>query len=122
MDCPYRGDSLIKVLKCSEDDDQGPLISLSLGTEFHPINLKNVFDELLASVEGSVLKGNLAGRDKKDIVKKYESLQIISDKENLKKSCEDKELSSSSMQKLADNINSPQTQKVKDLVKKFEAL
>ena len=72
MDCPYRGDPLIKVLKCSGDDDQG--------AGFQPINLKDVFDELSASVEGSArtLTGVVAGkpqfetRDKIDIVKKYE--------------------------------------------------
>merc|ERR1719510_2235345 len=57
VDCPYRGDPLIKVLKCSGDDDQG--------AEFQPINLKNVFDELSASVEGSarILTGEVAGKE-----------------------------------------------------------
>ena len=91
MDCPYRGDPLIKVLKCSGDDDQG--------AEFQAINLKDVFEELSASVEGCVLAGRLAGRDKKHIVKKYETLEVIND-----------------------NIKSPRTQKVKDLVKRYEAL
>ena len=77
MDCPYRGDPLIKVLKCSGDDDQG--------VKFQPIHLKDVFDELSASVEGSarIITGRVAGkfqyetRDKKDIVKKYETLEVI---------------------------------------------
>ena len=77
------------------------------GAEFQPIDLENVFDELSASVEGSadIVTGVVAGkpqfetRDKKDIVKKYESLEVIND-----------------------NITSPRTQKVKDLVKKYEAL
>ena len=98
MDCPYRGDPLIKVLKCSGDDQ---------GVEFQPINLKDIFDELSASVEGSariatgvdvIGKFQYETRDKKDIVKKYESLEVIND-----------------------NITSPRMQKVKDLVKKYEA-
>ena len=96
MDCPYRGDPLIKVLKCSGDDDQG--------AEFQDINLKDVFDKLSASVEGCVLKGRLAGRDKKDIVKKYESLEIFGDDETLQKSCENEELSSSSTQEEVDKV------------------
>ena len=77
MDCPYRGDPLIKVLKCSGDDDQG--------VEFQPINLKDVFDELSASVKGSarIITGytdkqfQYETRDKKNIVKKYETLKVI---------------------------------------------
>ena len=83
MDCPYRGDPLIKVLKCSGDDNQG--------AEFKDINLNDVFDELSASVEGSarICTGVIAGeyqfetRDKKDIVKKYETLEVINDKQEL---------------------------------------
>ena len=85
MDCPYRGDPLIKVLKCSGDDDQGP--------EFQPIKLKDVFDELSASVEGSadIVTGRVAGedqwetRDKKDIVKKYETLEVINLRRQIEK-------------------------------------
>ena len=90
MDCPYRGDPLITVLKCSGDDAQG--------VEFQPINLKDVFDELSASVEGSarIITGVVAGkpqfetRDKIDIVKKYETLEVINLKcqiEKKKKNC-----------------------------------
>ena len=79
MDCPYRGDPLIKVLKCSGDDDQG--------AEFQTINLKDVIDELSASVVGSARvatgynrndnKWQYETRDKKDILKKYETLEVI---------------------------------------------
>ena len=87
VDCPYRGDPLIKVLKFSGDDSQRAV--------FQPINLKDVFDELSASVEGSaeIATGKDAGgklyefetRDKKDIVKKYQSLQTQKVKDLVKK-------------------------------------
>ena len=56
----------MKVIKVDSSNDQG--------ADFHPVNLKQVFQELKASVEGK----DRRGRDKKDIVKRWESLQIIS--------------------------------------------
>ena len=46
------------------------------GADFQPINFKEVFQELKASVEGK----DRRGRDKKDIVKEFESLKIIQEK------------------------------------------
>mgnify|MGYP003311242457 CR=1 FL=1 len=64
----------MKVIKVDSSNDQG--------ADFQPINLKEVFRELKASVEGSAgmfdfEKRELLTRDKKDIVKEFESLQII---------------------------------------------
>ena len=58
----------MKVIKVDSSNDQG--------ADFQPINLKEVFQELEASVEG---KDQESGKDKKDIVKEYESLKIIDD-------------------------------------------
>ena len=55
----------MKVIKVDSSNDQG--------ADFQTINLRKVFQELKASVEGK----DYWGRDKKDIVKKYESLKII---------------------------------------------
>ena len=60
----------MKVIKVDSSNDQG--------AHFQPINFKEVFQELKASVEGKDEKG----RDKKDIVKKYESLKIIGDSDD----------------------------------------
>ena len=57
----------MKVIKVDSSNDQG--------ADFQPINFTEVFQELKASVEGKYWQG----RDKKDIVKEYESLQIIDD-------------------------------------------
>ena len=57
----------MKVIKVDSSNDQG--------ADFQTIKLKEVFQELKASVEG---KKDHLGRDKKDIVKKYGSLKIIS--------------------------------------------
>ena len=51
----------MKVIKVDSSNDQG--------ADFQPINLKKVFQELKASVEGK----DYRGRDKKDIVKEFES-------------------------------------------------
>ena len=56
----------MKVIKVDSSNDQG--------ADFQPINLTEVFQELKASVEGK----DVVGRDKKDMVKKYKSLKIIS--------------------------------------------
>ena len=56
----------MKVIKVDSSNDQG--------ADFQPVNLKEVFPELKASVEGK----DDEGKDKKDIVKKYESMKIIS--------------------------------------------
>ena len=56
----------MKVIKVDSSNDQG--------AHFQPINFKEVFQELKASVEG---KDMILG-DKKDVVKKFESLKIIS--------------------------------------------
>ena len=70
MDCPFRGGNpLIKILKCTGE-----------GAEFKPIDLEDVFDELSSSVEGSCEmyeNYDFLTVDKKDIVKKYETLKII---------------------------------------------
>ena len=55
----------MKVIKVDSSNDQG--------ADFQPINLNKVFQELKASVEG---KDHFSGKDKKDIVKKYESLKL----------------------------------------------
>ena len=60
LECPYRGEALMKVIKVDSSNDQG--------ADFQPINFKEVFQELKASVEG---------RDKKKIVKQIESFKII---------------------------------------------
>ena len=60
----------MKVIKVDSSNDQG--------ADFQPINLKEVFQELKASVEG---KKDCWGDDTKDIVKRYESLKIIDDSE-----------------------------------------
>ena len=49
----------MKVIKVDSSNDQG--------ADFQPINLKKVFQELKASVEG---------RYKKDMAKKYENLKL----------------------------------------------
>ena len=61
---------------------------------------KNDARESLARIVTGAVAGEFQyeTRDKKDIVKKYESLEVIND-----------------------NITSPRMQKVKDLVKKYEA-
>ena len=59
----------MKVIKVDSSNDQG--------ADFQTINLKEVFQELKASVEGK----DTWGKDKKDIVKKFESLKIIDDSE-----------------------------------------
>ena len=51
----------MKVIKVDSSNDQG--------ADFQPINLNEVFQELKASVKG---------KDKKNIVKQYKSLKIIS--------------------------------------------
>ena len=56
----------MKVIKVDSSNDQG--------ADFQPINLNKVFQELKASVEG---KDQNSGKDKKDVVKQYESLKII---------------------------------------------
>ena len=56
----------MKVIKVDSSNDQG--------ADFQTIKLKEVFQELKASVEGK----DSFGRDKKYIVKEYESLKIIS--------------------------------------------
>ena len=55
----------MKVIKVDSSNDQG--------ADFQTINFKEMFQELKASVEGK----DRWGDDKKDIVKKYESLKII---------------------------------------------
>ena len=57
----------MKVIKVDSSNDQG--------ADFQPINLTEVFQELKASVEGK--ETSYPYRDKKDIVKEYESLKII---------------------------------------------
>ena len=64
----------MKVIKVDSSNDQG--------AHFQTINFKEVFQELKASVEGSAKtydyeKGEFIGRDKKDIVERFESLKII---------------------------------------------
>ena len=61
----------MKVIKVDSSNDQG--------ADFQTIKLKEVFQELKASVEG---KDQDSGKDKKDIVKKYESLKIIGDSDD----------------------------------------
>ena len=58
----------MKVIKVDSSNDQG--------ADFQTINFREVFRELKASVEG---KKDRYGNDKKEIVKKYESLKIIDD-------------------------------------------
>ena len=65
LECPYRGEALMKVIKVDSSNDQG--------ADFQPINFKEVFQELTASVEGKYWQG----RDKKYIVKEYESLSYL---------------------------------------------
>ena len=68
----------MKVIKVDSSNDQG--------AHFQTVNFKEVFQELKASVEGK----DRWGRDKKDIVKEYESLKIIGDSddsENESKTC-----------------------------------
>ena len=60
----------MKVIKVDSSNDQG--------ADFQPINLTEVFQELKASVEGK----DRRGRDKKDIVKDFESLKIIGDSDD----------------------------------------
>ena len=55
----------MKVIKVDSSNDQG--------ADFQTIKLKEVFQELKASVEG---KDGWSGKDKKDRVKELESLQI----------------------------------------------
>ena len=57
----------MKVIKVDSSNDQG--------ADFQTIKLKEVFQELKASVEGKYRRG----RYKKDTLKKYESLKIIED-------------------------------------------
>ena len=59
LECPYRGEALMKVIKVDSSNDQG--------ADFQTINFKEVFQELKASVEG---------RDNKKIMKKYASLKL----------------------------------------------
>ena len=58
----------MKVIKVDSSNDQG--------AHFQTVNFKEVFQELKASVEGKKVRW---GEDKKDMVKKYESLKIIDD-------------------------------------------
>ena len=61
MDCPFRGGNpLIKILKCTGE-----------GAELQPINLEDVFDELLVSGVPEY------------IVRKYQSLAVIDDEGNV---------------------------------------
>ena len=53
----------MKVIKVDSSNDQG--------ADFQPINFKEVFQELKASVEGK----DWQGKDKKDIVEEYQSLK-----------------------------------------------
>ena len=55
----------MKVIKVDSSNDQG--------ADFQPMNFKEVFQELKASVEGK----DRRGKDKKDIVEEHESLKII---------------------------------------------
>ena len=50
------------------------------GADFQPIDLKEVFQELKASVEGK--KEGWPYQNKKDGLKKYESLKIIGDSDD----------------------------------------
>ena len=65
----------MKVIKVDSSNDQG--------ADFQTIKLKEVFQELKASVEG---KDQHSGRDKKDIVEEYDSLKIIDEKDGPKTS------------------------------------
>ena len=63
----------MKVIKVDSSNDQG--------ADFQTIKLKEVFQELKASVEGKckISMFSDSERDKKDIVNRLESLKIISD-------------------------------------------
>ena len=59
LECPYRGEALMKVIKVDSSNDQG--------ADFQPINLTEVFQELKASVDGEYQKNK---------VKRFESLKL----------------------------------------------
>ena len=66
VECPYRGKPLIQVLQVN-----------SCAGDFQPIDLKDVFQVLEASVEGR--EYSWSTKDRKDIVKGYASLKVIDD-------------------------------------------